>query len=286
MKTKGDLNITQPEKSVNVCDSLTHESFYLQFCKKDTSLGNNITVYTSIFGGYDGLLPQKRLTGIDYICFADRAVKASPWQVRRVQPDNPDPVRSAKRYKILPHRFFPDHEYSIWIDGNYLVVGKVAEVIGTYLEESPMAVFDHNQTEGDRRSCIYKEFDSIMKQGEREGTFKDDPAVMERQIGRYRSEGYPANNGLIFASVLIRRHNDPDVVKTMEHWWREIEKGSRRDQLSFNYVAWKEKFRYAVIDGNIRDNRWFYQIGAHRPDYRLKLFRYRLRKLFSLKKHR
>jgi hypothetical protein len=162
----------------------------------------------------------------------------------------------------------------------------VAELIRKYLQECQMAVFDHNQTEGDARDCIYKEYESIMSMGRTSGKYKDDPTVMERQIERYRREGYPSGNGLVFASVLIRCHNDPVIIRTMEHWWREIEKGSRRDQLSFNYVIWKEKCTLCIIDGNIRDNRWFFEIGVHRSDYRMKYFRYRLRRFFGLRKHR
>jgi hypothetical protein len=244
-----------------------------------------IVIYTSIFGGYDGLLPQRRFPGVDYVCFADRPLRASPWDVRVVEPHFPDPVRCAKEFKILPHRFFPDHRISIWIDGNYLVVGGVAELTGIALRECNMAFFSHAATNGDARSCLYEEFESIMRLGRETGRFKDDPAVMQQQIERYRKEGYPAGNGLIFASVLIRRHHEPDVTAAMEQWWREIVSGSRRDQLSFNYVAWKEQLTFHLVEGNIRDNPWFFQIGIHRKSYRMKLLRYRLKRAFGLKRH-
>ena len=246
---------------------------------------NRIVVYTSIFGGYDGLLPQKKVKGVDYVCFTDRNIKASPWDVRIMESKFDDPVRCAKEYKILPHRFFPEHEYSIWVDGNYLVVGDVHALLSEVLQSDNMAIFDHNQTGVDSRNCLYKEYESIVALSEKTGRRIDDPVTMENQMRRYRSERYPENNGLIFASILIRRHNEPDVKQAMELWWREIENGSRRDQLSFNYIAWKADLKLHIIDGNIRDNRWFFQIGIHRGDYRMKLFRYRLKRLFGLKRH-
>jgi hypothetical protein len=210
---------------------------------------------------------------------------ASPWDVRVMKAKNPDPVRCAKEYKILPHRFFTEYEYSIWIDGNYLVVGDVHGLLSEALDATNMAIFDHNQTEGDSRDCLYKEYESIVRLSRETGRVIDDPGVMKRQVDRYRAEGYPENNGLIFASILVRRHNDPDVKKAMEQWWHEIENGSRRDQLSFNYILWKTGLNVHVLPGNIRDNRWFYQIGIHRSDYRMKFFRYRLKRLFGLRRH-
>ncbi|MBN1309560.1 MAG: DUF616 domain-containing protein [Chitinispirillaceae bacterium] len=249
-------------------------------------VNKRIVVYTSIFGGYDGLLPQRKTGGVDYVCFSDGPLRASPWEVRIVPPRFSDPVRCAKEFKILPHRFFPDHRVSIWIDGNYLVVGDVAALADTALQNSNMAFFSHHAADGDARDCIYEEYESIMRMGRETGRFKDDPEIMQRQIERYRSEGYPPHNGLIFASVLLRRHHESDVKSAMERWWNEIVSGSRRDQLSFDYIAWKERLKCRIIAGNIRNNRWFFQIGIHRHDYRWKLVRHRIRTLFGIRHKR
>ena len=213
-------------------------------------------------------------------------MRASPWEIRVTAPKNSDPNRCAKEFKILPHRFLKEYEVSVWIDGNYLVVGDVTEAVRTFLGESAMAVFDHLLTKNDARDCLYREFESIMELGTKTGVYKDDPAVMKKQIERYRSEGYPEGNGLLFASILMRRHNRPDVQSAMEAWWHEIENGSRRDQLSFNYIAWKTGLQYVMIPENVRSNRWFFQIGIHRRSYRMKLLRYRLKRLFGLLRHR
>jgi len=248
-------------------------------------MDNKIVVYTAIFGTCDGLLPQKPQKGIDYVCFSDRIRKASPWKVRVVDAYSEDPVRSAKIFKILPHRYFPDHEWSIWIDGNYLINGEVAKLISTLPTSPAMACFDHRNTAEDARGCIYKEYEAILELGQSTGRFKDDPALMKQQTERYEREGFPHNQGLISGGVLCRRHHDPKNIACMEMWWKEICGGSRRDQLSFNYVAWKLGFSPYYLPGNIRNNAWFYQIGIHRSDYRAKLFRYRLRRLFGLIKH-
>ena len=243
-------------------------------------------IYTAIFGGYEGLLPQRSIPGVDFVCFTDTPVRAKPWTVRVVPPPESDPTRCARNYKILPHRHFPEYDCSIWIDGNYLVVGDIDDLIEKKLHDHNMAYFDHRSTVVDSRDCVYEEYASIMKLGNDSGSFKDDPAIMKKQVDRYRKEGYPPHNGLIFSSVLIRRHHAPDVVATMERWWKELSQESKRDQLSFNYAAWKESLGANVISENVRDNRWFFQIGIHRKSYRMKLLRYRLKRLFGLLRHR
>ena len=44
--------------------------------------------------------------------------------------------------------------------------------------------------------------------------------------------------GLVEAPVILRRHTAA-IRALNEAWWAELVRGSRRDQLSFNYVAWK-----------------------------------------------
>ncbi len=90
------------------------------------------------------------------------------------------------------------------------------------------------------RSCIYDEFHACLD-GQR-----DDRDTMLNQVQRYASAGYPANNGLVATGVMIRR-NDKVVLAFCRAWLDELENGSIRDQLSFNYVAWSMGFKYDMI---------------------------------------
>lgn len=241
---------------------------------------NNIVLYTSIFGGYDGLLPQPNIKGIDRICFTDRKIRSHSWNVVQVEPELTDPVRNSRKIKILAHHYLKEYETSIYIDGNYLVIGNLYSLLEKSFLNANMAIFDHNQTTADKRDCVYDEYKALLAMGAR----KDDPEIMRRQVEKYRAEGYPAHNGLIFGAALIRKHNEPDVIRTMERWWSELENGSRRDQLSFNYSAWKENLNFTIIDGDLRNNQWLIMIGIHRRSYFWKLFRYRLRRLLGISK--
>ena len=178
-----------------------------------------------------------------------------------------DNMRNAKRFKILPHRYLSDYEISIFIDGCYLIKGDVGELVERYLDNVNAAFHNHNlQPAYDKRNCIYDEARTILMFGEKNmkitpergmKNYKDNPELIINQMQRYMDSGYPENNGLIIGGVVLRRHNEKDCIEAMEDWWKEIRYGSKRDQLSFNYVAWKNKFKFNYIDGDARENKYF-----------------------------
>ena len=43
----------------------------------------------------------------------------------------------------------------------------------------------------------------------------------------------------------------------MESWWEEVKYNSKRDQLSFNYVAWLHNLKFNYIEGDLRNNEFF-----------------------------
>lgn len=221
-----------------------------------------IAVYTSIFGGYDELHEnQLQMDGVDYICFTDSDIKSKTWNIIKSTPIYKDPNRNAKKYKILPHRYLSEYDYSIWIDGNILIVNDIRELV----TKNNYQVFDHNQTILDPRDCIYDEYDAIIQLGNNNGgNYKDNPQLMYNQVKRYLDNGYPKHNGLATNPIILRNHNDSDVIKTMEDWWLEIKHNSRRDQLSFNYIAWKNKFNFVYLEGDSRKNHYFIQTGKHK----------------------
>lgn len=213
-----------------------------------------IVVYTAIIGGYDTLNePSYKPDGVDFVCFTDRDIKSDTWEIRKVIPLYKDNTRTARKYKVLPHRFVSEYDYSVWIDGNFDVVGDFRQLI----DNSRMKVYDHTSCY-DSRNCVYEEANAIFRLGQEPGkSFKDNPYTIKSQMERYISEGYPQNNGLLSSGVLFRKHNDSDVIKTMENWWTEIKYGSKRDQLSFNYVSWKNKFEFKYIHSDVRHNEHF-----------------------------
>tara|TARA_Y100000817_G_scaffold116141_1_gene91067 strand:+ start:7723 stop:8391 length:669 start_codon:yes stop_codon:yes gene_type:complete len=210
---------------------------------------NSKIIYTTIFGGYDDITKPTLPNNWDWKCFSEE----------NSIPLYTDNTRNAKKFKVLPHRYLQDYEYSIFIDGNMYVVGNVDELIEKYLSDSNIAFFDHNKNRMDPRDCIYDEYNAIMNLGKNDPNqnFKDNPQVMYDQVKRYQDEGYPSHNGLITGMVILRRHNEKDCIRVMEDWWTEIKYGSKRDQLSFNYVAWKNNTKFNYMDGDSRNNEYF-----------------------------
>jgi len=206
-----------------------------------------IVVYTAIFGEYDVLNEPEDVGGCDFVCFTDNPKLSSDKFDIRLCVDGNDPVRESRKYKILPHRFLTDYKYSIWMDGN-IILKKINtnKLIKQFLSEQDLAIFSHPE-----RNCIYEEL-AICKELK-----KYDCDLMDMQVRRYEEVGYPKNNGLIASGFIVRRTLSPEVIRFCEDWWYEIKNNSRRDQLSFNYVAWKNTFKYTLIDGCVWDNEYF-----------------------------
>ena len=215
-------------------------------------------VYTSIFDKYDEIQKQNLPDGWDWQCFSEE----------NSLPIYEDNNRNAKRFKVLPHRYLQDYEYSIFIDGNMTVRGNIDELIEKYLSDANVAFFSHNENNLDARNSAYDEAQTIFDLGEKNMkrspergilNYKDNPFVIQKQMERYRILRYPANDGLITGMVILRRHNEKDCIETMEDWWTEIKYNSKRDQLSFNYCAWKNDLKFNYMDGDSRDNEYFYR---------------------------
>ena len=221
-------------------------------------------IYTAIIGGYDTLVePDYKPDGWDFVCFTDRDLESYTWDVRKTLPLYTDNTRTARKHKLLPHRLFPDYEYSLWLDGNIKVVGDVNELLG-HLDECNYATYDHSQNQLDPRNCIYDEANTILQLGiKNNGRYKDNPLLIKGQMERYIKEGYPVNNGLVVQMEVVRRHNETDVIGSMEDQWNELKYNSKREQLSFNYIAWKNKLKFSYIQGDSRDNKYFKNMGAH-----------------------
>jgi hypothetical protein len=180
--------------------------------------------------------------------------------------------------KILAHRFLPpEYDVSIYVDGNMQVRGDVRVLCNEGLTTADAAFFDHAKNQDFSRDCIYDEADALQELNAK-GKQKEEPEKIRMQVEVYRREGYPAHHGLVTGMVIARRHNEPDVTAVMEAWWHEVVTRTKRDQLSFNYVAWKMGFRFAYLDGDSTDNRY-----VLRKSHRLSLVRKTRARLAHLK---
>jgi O-antigen biosynthesis protein len=197
-----------------------------------------VVVYTAVVAGYDSLSPPGiRPPNWDFVAFSDQPVEADGWEVRPVNYLHQDPTRTARFVKLHPHIHFPDYDHSIWLDANIRARGDLRTFLSRLRADAFMAAFDHPL-----RKCVYAEADACIERK------KDHELIIRRQVERYRADGFPENAGLWETGVLVRRHNDPACVALMTAWWRELEIGSRRDQLSLPVVTRRLSLKIASLD--------------------------------------
>ncbi len=147
---------------------------------------------------------------------------------------------NAKIAKIMPHKFLPDHEWSIWTDANMKLKLSEEEYL-KYFDYPDIGVFFHPW-----RSSIYKEIRACRK--------LDSAHNLAYHQGR---EGELAMCGLII------RRNTKKVHKACEAWWAEICRGSSRDQISFPYTMGIHATYKPLNTKDIRNNKWFKR-GGHK----------------------
>lgn len=194
-------------------------------------------IYTAVAGGYDVVrAPEFVPDDCDFVLLSDRPLDAKGWKVRPLIYDHPDPRRAARHAKLHPHLYFPEYRHSLWIDANIGVRGDAGRFVDALTDDSAVGLFTHPTR------------DSVFDEGDEWIGRKDPEAdAIARQLERYRTEGYPAGSGLWETSVMVRRHHDPSCIALMTEWWREIERGSARDQVSFPIVARRQSRTVAAL---------------------------------------
>jgi GT2 family glycosyltransferase len=189
-----------------------------------------VAVYTAITGGYDNILFHEHLMPkADYHLFSDGVGNDSfVFKNRPVPYFEEDPTRSARFVKTHPHLLFPGYKVAVWIDGNILVNGDLSALIDRFERSGcPIGAVPHPL-----RSSVLVEAKECVKRS------KDDAQTIDAQIERYKAEGFDCTD-LVESNLMMFRLDHPSLPAAMNAWWAEIERGSRRDQLSFNYAMRK-----------------------------------------------
>ena len=220
---------------------------------------NKRVIYTCITGNYEALVPlTNRQSDFDYICFTDNSGLTSDfWELRQVPQEllKLSCVKQQRIIKICPHRYLPDYDESIWIDGAVDVLSDPNKFIEKFCSDSNKSVFIRKHPS---RNCIYTEGLTCIK------LRKDKAAIVNPQLDKYRKENFPKNFGLAETNIIYRKHKNPYCVKLMDLWAIELLNGSHRDQLSFNYALWKiggDGFKY--LETNLVRGTYFKWYSSH-----------------------
>ena len=215
-----------------------------------------LVVYTALFGNYDDLfLPPRELAlGCDFVVFTDQANIPPPWRRGHVAYAGPSNSTQNRFYKLMPHRLFPQYEWSLYLDANVDIRVNPIEFLERYCRLGPdFFVFRHPT-----RASIVEELAACIE------SRKGNGELMVRQVAQYLESDFRHIFPLTENNVLLRRHNDPDLADLSEAWWDEVRSKSGRDQLSLSYVVEKKDYgRIALFE----DGR---MTARHGPDFRVR----------------
>ena len=208
-----------------------------------------IVVYTAFAKGRGNLSPVPAVwrNKARFVAFLEQPRSVPGWEIRSMNKRFSEPTRNEKIHKALSHIYFPEAEYSLWIDGSVTIKSEIPvdRWIAEHLRQGDIAAFKHRL-----RNCLYDEGFISLELG------CDSDALIKRQMQRYSDEGYPQNIGLIESMVLLRRHT-PKVKCLNEAWYKEIKHGSHLDQLSLNYITHKLDVKVCHLPGTISSNPHF-----------------------------
>lgn len=215
-------------------------------------INGKIAVYTSIFGGYDALLePMYVSENCDYYAITDLDIpEGSVWKKLDLSHvdgfDEMDGYHKSKYCKLHPHVLFPEHDYSIWVDGNVQIVGDLYPLVDRMDDSHVMETF-----ENPIHNCIYTEKNFLI--------YMDavNTGTINNQIGVYQKAGFPKKFGMREFTIIVRKHHDEELKSLMGQWWEHCNTYSMRDQISMPYILWKndKTIDYIqLIKGNWRYN--------------------------------
>jgi len=198
-------------------------------------------VYTFIFNEWDWLKPPMKVTpGWRYICFTDEddpwqpGMPAHTWELHKVKLLE-SPKRTQGFFKTHGLEIFEGYDTVVSIDGSCHIMGDLNEFTEMYLKRD-YALMNHPS-----RNCTYDEAQVVIQYG------KDSEEVVNKQMERYRDEGFPPQSGMVQTGIIARK-SQPHLLDFERDWYLEIKKGSQRDQLSWNFTYWYYTKKYKPIE--------------------------------------
>jgi len=195
-------------------------------------------IYTAVFGQTSRFrMPELSIPDTDRFCFTDLDLESHFYEVKKMNLDYLLPVRRNRLIKILiPNELFNNYEYSFYLDCKHPTSIDFDWLLRCMEPGSDFLVRRHRQ-----RDCVYDEGRKCIKKR------KDSETLILKQLEFYRSENYPAHNGLHAAFWLFRRHTNK-LREFSKLWWEQVEKYSLRDQISLPYVAWKHGMKISTCE--------------------------------------
>ena len=206
---------------------------------------SGLVCFTAILGGFEQLRPVTNPGDARWVAFTDHP-PADPvgWEVWPVPEPSGDPRRVARRYKVLCHRWFPDDDVWLWLDGAVQLRVTPETVADALLDGADIGAFRHPG-----RNCAYTEADRCIQKG------KDTATILNGQKAAMRAAGFPEGWGLVETGLLARRNTEA-VRQLNDTWWLEIKRHSVRDQISLPFVCRQKGLELKAVNGSLVNHPW------------------------------
>jgi hypothetical protein len=180
-------------------------------------------IYTANFGNYDDLRPIPNYSGWDKVVFTDnKDLKVQGWNTIYVSGEG---VRKQREIKILSNKYLKDYSVSMYQDANMRILASPDEFINVVKYKGGFMTAMHPT-----RTRIYEEGMRICELG------KDNPDIVFKHIvNLFEITKMPENYGLFETGVIIR-DNSKEVARLENKWFKYLQLGSHRDQISLPFA--------------------------------------------------
>lgn len=225
-----------------------------------------IAVFTCITSGYDKLsAPQLVEDNCDYFFITDlpddEKVENEEFYTRlnisEIIPIGSEYTPKGKNRYCKSHGYdiFKEYKYSIYVDGNIMIVGKISELINKI---GNFGVAFH------RLSYADDVFAHAMSLAIRKRIRKEDAIVEMKKIA---NEGFPFGYGVPECGVIVCDNTNIVARRILNSWFVRYNQGqAKRDQLYLPYILWKMHIsvdEVCTLPGDWRSNGYFEIVGAH-----------------------
>ena len=210
---------------------------------------DNCVIYTSLIGQNEGINIQPFFKGSNFkrICFTDdKNIQSDDWEINYINGILPrDNARSQRNLKIRPHIMFPDYKYSLYLDNTIQLKVSIEEFItyivsNSYLknQNSFVCIPFHSF-----REKLIDEFNICA-----EDNLDDQAKFLEQMKDYIFTNEKIFNERPFWNAILLRSHNDINVINFSETWFAHVNRYTRRDQLSILHSAEQTDFKLSGFE--------------------------------------
>lgn len=216
--------VPDPEHSV-LRQSIGPDSFY--YNRWHETFRKPYALYTAVTA--DQALPdigESVPDHFDLFALSDRELpQGTAWQAVPFDQHWHDPELQKAKPRALPHLYFPDHEWSVWIDPSVTLDVDPGQWI--------------NQAINQRADVAVFEYPAPVP------AFSCPPE--ERLLSRYMINMQEYGLPLYDNRFVVRRHNRTSVSTAMVFWLKQIRAHGVADPIAFSFALWQAGLEPAVL---------------------------------------